>query len=132
VKCKAERDIDVYYTANSRKKVRATAGHEADALRAEIDLVKYVFKGTGRNVVRIVGHPPCTGGKTPCGTCQGIKYAPPPTPPPKEAIRLFMVEVADCIKGQKPYEVVPAASTMYDPAAIADECLRYRNGKWEK
>ncbi|KAF0243932.1 MAG: hypothetical protein FD180_2961 [Planctomycetota bacterium] len=132
VKCKAERDIEIDYGYSVKRKVHATAGHEADALRAEVDLIKYVLKGSTRCVVSIHGLPPCPGGKTPCGTCQGIKYEPPRTPPPKDKIQLFMVEVVDCVKGQKAYDVVPAASTMYDPAAIADGCMLYRNGKWLK
>ncbi|MEK7468098.1 MAG: hypothetical protein AAB074_11845 [Planctomycetota bacterium] len=133
VKCKAERDIWIYISnLSTHRTVRATAGHEADALKTEIDLIKYTRRGGLNSVVSIVGQPPCCGGKTPCGTCQGIKYAPPANPPPKDKIQLFLIEVTNCIKGQKPYEVVPSVAEAYDRAVLADGFTRYRDGKWEK
>jgi hypothetical protein len=132
VKCKGERDIEIRYYHVTPRKVHATAGHEADALRTEIDLIKYIMKDRGYGVESIRGLPPTKGGKTPCGTCQGVKFAPPASPPPKDKIQAFLVEVTNCAKGQKAYEVVPVVSEGFDRSVVADDCLRYRDGKWLK
>lgn len=136
VKCKAERDITIRYwwsTAyRDNVKVHAKAGHEAEALKTEIDLVTYTQKSLKWLVISVKGDEPTCGGRTPCGTCQGIKYDPPPSPPPVERLRLYREDVGNRINGQKPYEVLPKVTDVFDKAAIADEALRYRNGAWIK
>ncbi|MCE9581047.1 MAG: hypothetical protein K8T20_00875 [Planctomycetes bacterium] len=137
VKCKAERTIEIKYLyfMNSTKPdstVKATAGHEADALKTEIDLIKYVNKTVAVPVAGIRGMPPTAGGRTPCGTCQGIKYAPPSSPPPLDKIRLFMSEVTDRATGQKPYDVIPNVTETWDHTILTDGGVRYKDGKWVK
>lgn len=136
VKCKAERDIQIRFwwtgTYKEYVTVHAKAGREAEALKTEIELTNYTHKSSKWIVLAISGQPPTVGGKTPCGTCQGVKYDPPLSQPPVDRIRVYMTDINDRANGQKPYEVLPKASEVYDRAVLADECLRYVNGNWVK
>ncbi|KAF0243181.1 MAG: hypothetical protein FD180_3516 [Planctomycetota bacterium] len=138
-KCKAERDITItFYNDPAIMKVvppitvHAKAQHELDAFRTGVDMVKYQHKIEKRAVISIVGGPATKGGRTPCGTCQGVKYDPPINPPPVDRIRAYLADVNDRANGQKPYEVVPRVTEVFDKSALADDCLRYRNGAWVK
>jgi hypothetical protein len=137
VKCKAERNITIRYSTSgaSREKdaiVHAKAGHEADALKTEIDLITYASKVSKTLVTAIKGEAPTAGGTTPCGTCQGIKYDPPKSPPPLDRLRAYREDVGNRINGQKPYEVVPKVDEVYDKGVLADGALKYRDGAWVK
>lgn len=137
VKCKAERDITIRFVTGgpiTEKDVRvhAKCGHEADALKQEIDLITYASKARKVPVAAIKGEDPTVGGKTPCGTCQGIKYDPPKAPPPLDKLRTYREDVGNRINGQKPYEVVPKVTEAYDKAVLADNALKYRDGAWVK
>ena len=141
-KCKAERDITITFLFRdfplprwsyiAPVTVRAKYSRELDAMKTSVDMIKYVHKVAKNPVTSIRGDAACVGGRTPCGTCQGVKYAPPSFPPPNDKIRTYLTDIRDRINGQKPYEVIPRVTEVFDKAVLADECLRYRNGAWVK
>lgn len=134
-KCKAERKVVLSFVVWDKLRhddisVMTEAGHEADALRAEIDLGSYTLKGSTLPVAIIACDKPKKGGRCQCGACGGIKWVNPVAPLDKEAIRKYRNEIADILDGKKPYDPVPKPSETYEKSAIADGCYRYKEGKW--
>ncbi|MEK7467545.1 MAG: hypothetical protein AAB074_09050 [Planctomycetota bacterium] len=141
-KCKAERDITMTFLCRELPlpkwdyvapvTVHAKFSQELSAIKTAIDAIKYCHKTMRNPVTSISGGGATVGGMTNCGTCQGVKYAPPNTPPPTDQIRAYVADIQNRINGQKPYEVVPRVTEVFDKSALIDECLRYRNGTWVK
>lgn len=136
-KCKAERwiVISLLYAKEpdspKDKRVKTTGGEEASDLGSEIDLGSYKSRDGGF-VTGMTAEVVVVGGRTPCGTCGGVKYDPPADPVNKAGVNLYIQAATDVVEGRAAYDVVGPTNGDYDEQVLSDGKLRYKEGKWTK
>ncbi|NUN48762.1 MAG: hypothetical protein HUU15_08050 [Candidatus Brocadiae bacterium] len=140
VKCAAERDVHILFDSTNRmgknsETVHCVAGKEPQGLRTEIGLTDYDWTECMPGkvyVASITALPISKGGRTPCGTCKGIKYNPPATPVDVEGARRVKAAVEAMLRGEGSTDLLlKVGDSTFDQAAVADG-IRYVNGRWVK
>ena len=130
-RCDAERDVIVFLAAAPTQfTIRVKGGSETATLQKEIDFKRFTHQAI--KITMILAEPPRSGGTLPCTPCEGIKFDSSAPPLPMEKLRAYREEVAACLIGTRTYDPLPVAEKAWDPAVIADEMLRYRNGRWAR